>query len=273
MNKSRRHALGQHFLVNRSVLRKIVDIVSPSRTDAVIEIGAGHGNLTMALAERAGTVVAIEKDARLLPALREAVPQNVRIVHADVLRVDFAAILRDLGISTARVAGNLPYSISTPLLARVLDSRDIFTDGAFLLQKEVAERVTAGPGSKRYAPLSILIQNEFETRIELTVSPGSFSPPPKVYSALLSLRTRASSLDPDAGTEIFRAFLRTCFGQRRKKLLNNLAPFAPPPTIVRLFEELGIPENSRAEELSAATFTALFRGLRPAIQSPRRNML
>jgi 16S rRNA (adenine1518-N6/adenine1519-N6)-dimethyltransferase len=259
VRKSRRQAFGQHFLASPSVLRRIVAAVAPRPGDTIIEIGAGKGVLTRALAAEAGRVIALEKDERLIPLLQEDVPGNVRILHADVLRIDFRRLLSDLGVPEARLAGSLPYSISSPLLVKILDSSDLFSDCVFLLQKEVVERIAATPGSKKFAPLSVFIQNAFETRLEFTVAPGSFSPPPKVTSALLSLRKRPSPLFEEIATAEFRTFLRAAFAERRKKLLNNLSSFAARSRLVAAFADLGLSENARAEELPAATFAALFR--------------
>ena len=190
-------------------------------------------------------------------------PANVEVVHADVLAVDFRALLRRAGISSLRLVGNIPYSISSPLLFRVLDERELFSDCAFLLQKEVAERVTAGPGSKSYAPLGILLQNAFEARIAFRVAPGSFSPPPKVQSALLTLRKRPSPLTPGEADAPFRGFLKAAFAERRKMLWNNLARRSNPTALAAAFDGLNISRNARAEELSADLLFALFQALHP----------
>ena len=261
MKKSRRHALGQHFLASPAVLRKIVGVIDAKPDHVLVEIGAGRGVLTAALAETAGRVIAVEKDERLVPALQRDMPANVEVVHADVLSMDFREIRRRAGVPALRVVGNIPYSISTPLLFRVLDDREVFSDCVFLLQKEVADRITAGPGSKSYAPLGILLQNEFEARVAFTVAPGSFSPPPKVRSALLTLRRRPVPRHLGAADEPFRAFLRAAFAERRKMLWNNLAPRSTPAALTAAYTALGIARNVRAEELSADALFALFRSL------------
>jgi 16S rRNA (adenine1518-N6/adenine1519-N6)-dimethyltransferase len=262
MYRSRRHALGQHFLANEGVLRKIVGAIDPQPADFIVEVGAGRGDLTARLAGRAGRVVALEKDERLIPGLKETMPANVEVVHADVLKVDLREILTKAGATALRLVGNIPYSISSPLLFRVLDERAILADCAFLLQKEVAERVTAGPGTKSYAPLGILLQNEFDPRIAFLVAPGSFSPPPRVQSAFLTLRRRPKPLHPGAADEPYRAFLRAAFAERRKMLWKNLSRRATPAAITAAFESLGIARNVRAEELSADALFALFLALR-----------
>jgi 16S rRNA (adenine1518-N6/adenine1519-N6)-dimethyltransferase len=262
MKKSRRHALGQHFLTNQGVLRKIVTAIDPGSEDVIVEIGAGHGDLTAALAEKAGRVIAVEKDERLVPALREAVPANVEVIHADILKLDWREIVKRAGTPALRLVGNVPYSISSHLLFHVLDDRELLCDCVFLLQKEVAERVTAGPGTKSYAPLGILLQNEFEARIAFLVAPGSFSPPPKVQSALLTLRRRSAPLHPGVAEEPYRAFLRAAFAERRKMLWKNLARRATPAALERAYAEIGIPRNARAEQLRPDALFRLFERLR-----------
>jgi 16S rRNA (adenine1518-N6/adenine1519-N6)-dimethyltransferase len=266
MYRSRRQALGQHFLANPGVLRKIVDAIDPKPGDVIIEIGAGKGALTTALAGKAGRIIAIEKDERLISGLRERMPPNVEVVHGDILRVDLREILGKAGAPALRLVGNVPYSISSALLFRVLDDRAALSDCAFLLQKEVAERVTAGPGTKSYAPLGILLQNEFEARIAFVVAPGSFSPPPKVQSAFLTLRRRPSPLHPVAADEPIRAFLRAAFSERRKMLWKNLSRRATPAALEAAYAELGLARTVRAEEISPDVIFALFRTLHSRIR-------
>jgi 16S rRNA (adenine1518-N6/adenine1519-N6)-dimethyltransferase len=188
-------------------------------------------------------------------------PANVEVVHGDILRTDLSAILAKTGATALRLVGNVPYSISSPLLFRVLDDRAALSDCVFLLQKEVAERVTAGPGTKSYAPLGILLQNEFETRVAFAVAPGSFAPPPKVQSALLTLRRRLAPLHPGAAGEPYRAFLRAAFAERRKMLWKNLARRATPAALEAAYGSLGLARGVRAEELSAEVLFGLFQTL------------
>jgi 16S rRNA (adenine1518-N6/adenine1519-N6)-dimethyltransferase len=262
MYKSRRQALGQHFLANEGVLRKIAAAIAPQPEDLIVEIGPGKGALTRLLAAGAGRVVAVEKDERLIPGLREAMPANVEIVPGDILRTDLAAIGAKAGVRALRLVGNVPYSISSPLLFRVLDERALLLDCVFLLQKEVAERITAGPGTKSYAPLGILLQNEFEARVAFTVAPGSFSPPPKVQSALLVLRRRPAPLHPEAAEKPYRDFLRAAFAERRKMLWKNLSRRATPAALDAAYAALGLARNARAEELSPSKLFALFERLK-----------
>lgn len=262
MPRSRRHALGQHFLINKGVLRKIVDVIDPGPEDVIVEVGAGTGALTAALAPKAGRIFAVEKDERLVPRLRESLPANVEVVHGDILRTGLRGLLAKAGgPPRLRLVGNIPYAISSPLLFLVLDEAAIVSDCVLLLQKEVAERVTAGPGTKSYAPLGILLQNEFEARIAFTVAPGSFAPPPKVRSALLTLRRRPSPLHEGASEEPFRSFLRAAFAERRKMLWKNLARRATPDAIEAAFESLAIARTARAEELGPDMLFRLYEAL------------
>lgn len=264
MKRTRRHALGQHFLASRSVLQKIVRVIAPAKTDVIIEIGAGKGALTFALAEEAGHVTAIEKDPSLLPFLREKEGPRLTVLEADVLDADFREVLKRAGArpGEAKLVGNLPYSISSPILFKALESKALFARCVFLIQKEVAERVCARPRSKDYAPLSILVQNAFEARIEFKVSPGSFSPPPRVDSAVISLTKRAQPLYPVADEIGFRALLWAAFAHRRKFLVKNLEMSGiARARVEEAYRLLGLAGNARAEELSIGQFAALFRSL------------
>jgi len=264
MKRTRRHALGQHFLASRSVLQKIVRVIAPAKTDVIIEIGAGKGALTFALAEEAGHVTAIEKDPSFLPFLRGKEGPRLTVLEADVLDVDFREVLKKAGArpGEAKLVGNLPYSISSPILFKALESKALFARCVFLVQKEVAERVCARPRSKDYAPIPILIQNAFEARCEFKVSPGSFSPPPRVDSTVISLTKRAQVLHPVADETSFRAFLWTAFAHRRKLLANNLEIGGiTRARIEEAYRLLGLAGKARAEELSIGQFAALFRSL------------
>jgi 16S rRNA (adenine1518-N6/adenine1519-N6)-dimethyltransferase len=257
-------ALGQHFLTSRSILRKIVDAIAPEKDELVIEIGAGKGALTFPLADRAGKVIAIEKDKSLVPFLQEANKSNLVVLQQDILRLDLRKLVAEEPAFRGRVklAGNLPYSISSPLLFKVFEVKDLFSACVFLLQREVAARIGASPGSKDYAPLSILFQRHFDVRLCFTVAPGAFSPPPRVLSSLAALTRRTRPLFPVADEDRFRRFLRMSFAQRRKTLLNNLKSAPYPLALLReSFQRLSLKENVRAEQLSIAQFVELFKRL------------
>ena len=261
MLKSRRHALGQHFLVNPGVLQKIVRAISPGPDELIIEVGAGKGVLSLPLAEKAGKVIAVEKDRRLAAGLRGQKVPNLAIVESDILKIDFQKLIKkeDRFAGRVKLVGNLPYSISSLLLFRVLEHKTLFTGCVFLLQKEVAERISATPGSKKYAPLSILFQISFETRLLFAVSPGSFSPPPKVDSALVSLQRRPAPLFLIREEALFQKFLRGAFAQRRKILFKNLENLGFLCSRVEdAYQRLQIGHLARPEELTISQFVGLF---------------
>jgi 16S rRNA (adenine1518-N6/adenine1519-N6)-dimethyltransferase len=259
--KRKRKALGQHFLKNRAVLEKILQVISPDENDLVIEIGAGKGALTFPLAERAGKVIAVEKDPCLIPFLLKRSFSNLMIMEKDILRVDFREIIskEEKLKRSVKLVGNLPYSLSSPLLFKLLKNKELFTECIFLLQKEFAERICGQPRSKIYAPLSILFQIYFLAKIHFLVSPDSFSPQPKVNSALISLKKRSQPLFFIKNEEIFRKFLRAAFQHRRKILVNNLKNInLPLSRINEAYRKLGLERNIRPEELTISQFVELF---------------
>jgi len=267
VKKSRRHALGQHFLVQPGLLQKIVRVIDPRADELILEVGPGRGALTALLAEKAGRVVGVEKDGRLIPILQSRNFPRTTILQADILTADWARLLRAeaTAFPRAKLAGNIPYAISSPLLAKVLEAKSLFVRCVFLLQKEFAERLAAGPGTKRYAPLSILVQRGFEVKRHFAVSPGAFVPPPQVESEVVSLIPRAVPSDPVDDEALWTAFLRASFHQRRKTLSNNLESFGlPRDALQAAFAARGLPAKVRAEELTSGEFAALFKILRAA---------
>lgn len=247
-----RQRLGQHFLVKRSILERIAAAACPQPERLVVEIGPGKGALTERLLERAGRVVAIELDENLAASLRKKFPDpRLEVVAADVLETD----LNQWGPAVA--AGNLPYYISTAILTRVLAPGSRLNRGVFLLQKEVAERIVARPGSRSYGYLSVEAQIFADVRILFEVRPWAFHPPPKVDSALLGfvLNSRAGGLDIESPGG-FLKFVRQCFRQKRKTIRNNLAP-AYGNAIVGAWPEASL----RAEQLSLEQLATMYRRL------------
>lgn len=261
MKKSKRKAFGQHFLVSRTILKKIVNTIDPQQEDFIIEIGAGKGALTFPLARKAGEVIAIEKEKLFIPILQSKNIPNLTILEKDILKIDFKELAEKEIDSQAKMklVGNLPYSISSPLLFKIFSEKDLFPECIFLLQREVAERICAQPGSKKYAPLSIFFQIYFSTKIHFIVTPEAFSPPPQVESALISLNRRSFPLFPIKDDQFFMKFLKGAFRHRRKMLRNNLEklPF-PPPLIEKAFQKCQIKKDLRPEQLTISQFVALF---------------
>jgi len=272
VKRSRAHALGQHFLSHPGLLSKIVRVIDPQSDELVLEVGPGRGALTALLAQKAGRVIGVEKDGRLITILEGRNLPRTTIVHDDILRADWIALVRGSGIAPgkAKLAGNIPYAISSPLLARVLEARELFSRCVFLLQKEFAERLAAGPGSKKYAPLSILMQRAFTVKQHFSVSRQAFVPPPEVESAVISLTPREKPNFPVDDEPLLTAFLRASFAHRRKTLANNLEQAGlPRETVAAAVEENGLGPKVRAEEVPAAAFTAVFARFEAALPLAR----
>jgi len=254
--------MGQHFLTNPYTLNKIIDCIAPQKKELIIEIGAGKGSLTRLLAEKAGRVIALEKDASLIPYLEKNKPSNLEIRQEDVLETDFSSLAKQ---EKTKLAGNLPFSISSQILFKLLEEHDMTRECHFMLQKEVAERVCASPGSKKYAPLSILLQNIFSAKIRFLLSPGSFTPPPKVRSAFITLKKRTAPLYPFMNTDGFKSFIKQAFSQRRKKLKNSLKPMGfSLEQMKESFRECGLDPHIRAEKVSIDDFACLYLSLTEA---------
>ena len=215
---------GQHFLQG-AWADKLVQAIGPRAADHVLEIGPGLGALTVRLAARVAHVTAVEVDHEMVALLRPQLPPNVTLVEADFLEVDLEGLM---GRAHARVAGNLPYNVSSPILFRLLDAHRRgarMTDATLMLQREVAERLTASPGSRDYGVLSIFVQLHADVRTVLALPPGAFRPAPRVYSSVVQLTFRAPAVFV-ANEAAFEAMVRSMFTQRRKTLANALKPYA-----------------------------------------------
>ncbi|HJZ96173.1 MAG TPA: 16S rRNA (adenine(1518)-N(6)/adenine(1519)-N(6))-dimethyltransferase RsmA [Candidatus Solibacter sp.] len=232
--------LGQHFLYSDSILDRIADAVCPRREELVIEIGPGRGALTAKLLERADRVIAIEVDAALVEHLRATFPA-LEVIHTDVLSADLAQWGR------VPIAGNLPYYITSPILEKSMRANP--ARAVFLMQKEVAQRLTAKPGSRDYGFLTVQTAIFAAARTLFDVKPGAFRPPPKVDSSVVLLEPHAAPVVPDPAT--FLEFASRAFRQKRKTLRNNLAVHYPAIQ--------SQPEASmRAEQLSVNDLRTLF---------------
>ena len=248
--------LGQHFLRPASVER-LLRVLDPRSDDVFLEIGPGTGALTIPLAVRAARVTAVELDRRLADGLRQRAPANVTIVQADALVAD----LEGLVPTGARVAGNLPYYISSPLLRRILELHAHVVDAHVMLQEEVARRVAAGPGSKEYGVLSVLLGLWADLDVPLRFPPGAFSPPPRVSSALLRIRFRKTPREGVSDPQAFERLVLAAFARRRRTLENNLQDsYANLKESLRL---LNIEGSRRAETLSVVEFAKLSGALVP----------
>ena len=249
-----RKRFGQHFLVDSFVIDEIVNLISPTATDCILEIGPGGGVLTEHLLASGAELLAVEIDRQLAAQLEErfAGAAGFTLHTGDILRFDFERL--GGGARTWKVCGNLPYNISTPLIARLLEHAFLFSCMILMLQKEVAERLCAEPGTKAYGRLSVIIQHRCDVIQHLDIGPESFKPPPRVDSAVIEIRPRK---DPgDAGFERCLAELvRTAFSTRRKTLANTLGAHVSAADFARC----EIDPRGRAEKLSVENFVCLAR--------------
>ena len=249
--------LGQHFLTDPRLLGRIADALGAGAEDTVLEIGPGPGGLTAALAERAGRLVAIEKDADLVPALRQRFP-SATIVQGDALETDWPAVAGPRFL----VAGNIPYNITSPLIDKALDpprpERIVF-----LVQKEVADRVTAHAGEPAYGALSVGVQSVAMAERLFIVPAGAFHPRPKVDSAVLRLTPLAEPLVEPAGQWSFRRLGVGRFGLRRKQMKRGLRELTgwDAARVGHVLDQIGVPAASRPEVVAPATFAVLHRAL------------
>jgi 16S rRNA (adenine1518-N6/adenine1519-N6)-dimethyltransferase len=265
--------LGQHFLTDPEAALRIADAFGDLSQSTVLEIGAGRGALTSLLARRVRRLIAIELDRVLAAQLRmkfSLVP-NVEIIEGDILAIDFDTLFGPKPGSTRpgmnhqpepiRVVGNLPYFITSDILLRLFAYRRYFESIVLMVQREVADRLAARPGTSEYGLLSATAQLYARVEKMFTLPPSAFSPPPKVFSAVvrLTIASRIEGLNvPEAG---FIDFLRKSFGQKRKTLWNNLKSDYPAAALRSALEESGVKPTVRAEALSLEKSAALFRAL------------
>ncbi len=246
MSHRPRKRFGQNFLHDQAVIARILGHVDPRPGQRLVEIGPGRGALTRGLLQRAGELDAIELDRDLLEPLRRqcASVGVLRLHSADAQKFDFRTLKTDE--RRLRLVGNLPYNISTPLLFHLIEQADAIEDMHFMLQKEVVDRMAAGPGSKTYGRLSVMLQVSCEVTPLFDIRPESFEPPPKVDSSVVRLRPLAEPLVSVAQMDGFGALVSTAFAQRRKTLRNNLKGLLDAEQI----SALGIDPGTRAETLS-----------------------
>ncbi len=255
--------LGQHFLRAASVER-LLTVVDPQPDEVFLEIGPGAGALTLPLAARVRALVAIELDARLAERLRAQAPANVTVLTADALTVD----ARVLVPPNARLVGNLPYYISSPLLRKALGWHGHVRDAHLMVQLEVAERVAAAPGSRDYGVLSVFSALWADVDVPLRFPPGAFVPPPRVQSALLRFRLRAEPRASIPSPEAFERLVLRAFARRRRTLENNLRDSYP--NLKQHLRLLHIEGQRRAETLGAVEFAALAQALESSLDATTR---
>ena len=255
---------GQNFLIDSHVLDKIVNAAGITQDDCVLEIGPGIGTMTQYLAENAGHVVAVEIDRNLIPILKETLADydNVTVINEDILRVDIKALDEEYnGGKPIKVVANLPYYITTPIIMGLFESGVPIDNITVMVQKEVADRMKEGPGSKDYGALSLAVQYYAEPEIVANVPPNCFIPRPNVGSAVIRLtRHKEMPVEVKDPALMFK-IIRASFNQRRKTLQNGLgnAPELPytKEQIAAAIAEMGLTPTIRGEALSLAQFAQL----------------
>jgi 16S rRNA (adenine1518-N6/adenine1519-N6)-dimethyltransferase len=268
---------GQNFLVDTRVQERIVAAAAAGSDDVVVEIGAGLGALTRRLVAHAGQVIAIEHDGELAALLEQELGPcpGLRVERADALGFNFADAARAAGRPLV-VVGNLPYQITSPLLFAITDAAaggQVIGRAILMVQKEFAQRMLAGPGSKVYGRLSVMVQQQAEGEILFHVGPGAFHPRPSVTSTVLRLRPRLAPLAPVRDPAHFAQVVKQAFAARRKMLRRALEPLGGTEAAGRALVQAGIEGTRRAEELSVAEFARLADAFGPVLvgdASPRR---
>ncbi|MFC4355819.1 16S rRNA (adenine(1518)-N(6)/adenine(1519)-N(6))-dimethyltransferase RsmA [Chryseomicrobium palamuruense] len=259
-------SLGQNFLIDPNILRNIVSHADLTKESAAVEIGPGIGALTEHLARAAGKVVSFEIDQRLLPVLEDTLSpyDNVRIVHKDILEADTETIFSEelSEYKDVMVVANLPYYVTTPILLKLLHDRLPIRGMVVMMQKEVADRITAKPGTKEYGSLSIAIQYYMDAEVAMTVPKTVFMPPPNVDSAVIKLTRRSKPAVQVKDEDFLFLVSRGSFVQRRKTILNNLQTSLPDgkahkEEILKALEDAGIEPSRRGETLSIQEFGVL----------------
>ncbi|MCR5417620.1 MAG: 16S rRNA (adenine(1518)-N(6)/adenine(1519)-N(6))-dimethyltransferase RsmA [Lachnospiraceae bacterium] len=253
---------GQNFLIDSHVLDRIMDGAAITKEDFVLEVGPGIGTMTQFLGERAGSVLAVEIDDELIPVLKETLADhpNVSVLHADILKVDVAKIADEYnGGRPIKVVANLPYYITTPIIMGLLEKKVPFESITVMVQKEVADRMQAAPGTKDYGALSLAVQYYTKPEIIANVPPNCFMPRPKVGSGVIRLIRHETMPVVAADEAKMFAVIRAAFNQRRKTLVNALAGggVAEKDKTLEALSAMGLREDIRGERLSVAEFARL----------------
>ena len=255
---------GQNFLIDEHVLDKIMDAAELSEEDCVLEIGPGIGTMTQALSERAGKVFSVEIDDKLIPILKDTLAEcpNVTVINDDIMKVDIEALVRyECSGKPVKVVANLPYYITTPIIMSLLEKQLPIESITVMVQKEVAERMMASPGTKDYGALSLAVQYYTEPYIAANVPPNCFMPRPDVSSAVIRLKRYKEPPVECRDPKLMFSLIRASFNQRRKTLVNGIKNAAELSFTREQVEEalksLGLDVNIRGEALKLSQFAAL----------------
>lgn len=254
-------SLGQNFLTDKNIIDKIIDATEITEEDLVIEIGPGIGVLTAEAAQEAKKVIAVEIDRNLIPILQDTLGgfDNVEIINEDVLKADLNGIIEKEGCRKAKIIGNLPYYITTPIIMGLLEGHVNADSITIMMQKEVADRIKSGPGTKAYGALSVAVQYYCHVNTVAIVPKEVFYPAPKVDSAVLRLDIRKEKPVDLIDEKMFFRCIKAGFGQRRKTLSNSLMGVGDvtKEEVKECLNAVGIEEKRRAETLSLDEFAAI----------------
>lgn len=256
---------GQNFLIDANILEKIIDAAGVTQNDCVLEIGPGIGTMTQYLCENARDVVAVEIDKKLIPILEQdtlSSYDNITIINEDILKVDINAIVQEKNNGKPiKVVANLPYYITTPIIMGLFESHVPLESITIMVQKEVAERMQVGPGTKDYGALSLAVQYYARPEVMLTVSAGCFMPRPNVDSAVIKLTRHADPPVTVPDEKLMFDIIRASFNQRRKTLVNGLGNAAglnlKKEQVLSALEKMGLPPAIRGEALTLEEFAEL----------------
>lgn len=251
--------LGQNFLFDANYLEAIADSGEVTKEDTVIEVGPGLGVLTTRLAERAKKVIAVEIDQNLVPVLKKLTAdfENVEIINEDIMKTDIDALVKEE--KSVKVVANLPYYITTPIIMKLLEGKYNIKSITVMIQKEVAERFVAKPGTKDYGAITLSINYYTNPKITLTVPPSAFIPPPKVHSSVITLKCKEPEVEVNDEGKMFK-IIKAAFNQRRKTLVNALSSgfsHISKDEIKNIITSLGYNENVRGETLALEDFAKI----------------
>ena len=247
--------LGQHFLIDKNIIRKIIEVFSPTEKDLIVEIGPGKGALTEELVKYTKNLILVEIDSELIKELQQKFP-DIKLINKDILECDF---LKDFFPTKFRMIGNLPYYITSQILFKVFDSYKFTSDVLVMIQKEVAQRIVAAKGTKDYGILSLFTQFYSEPKILFNVSKNVFHPKPEVDSSIIHLKMKSNIELSEKEEKCFRQVVKTAFNQRRKTLKNSLQKLfnENEKELKEKFFSLPFDFIKRAEELSLNDFIYL----------------
>lgn len=254
-------SLGQNFLTDKNIIDEIVDGAGIGQEDTVLEIGPGIGVITYEAAQLAKKVIAVEIDKSLLPILAETLSEydNVKVINEDILKLDINKLIEDEGMENVKIMGNLPYYITTPIIMKILEEGVKASSITIMMQKEVADRIKAGPGTKAYGALSVAVQYYCTVDKVASVPRSVFVPQPNVDSVVLRLNIRSEKAVKLDNEKLFFDCVKAGFGQRRKTLLNSLQKVngVDKNIVMQSLASAGIEESRRAETLTIEEFALI----------------